>query len=176
MPPHPSAYDEREAAALNDAERREAADEIERLQSIADTTAIMTEQAIKRLKAQLARTETALDNEFNNGIALCAEIERLQKDAQPLPPSSLRIVERLRDAASDLAVEAADEIERLKARPADELLLEENTLMRAALLSQADKIERMQAEIDQLSEQLAEATTEVEKLRELWENSPSAAR
>ena len=79
MPPHPSAYDEREAAALNDAERREAADEIERLQSIADTTAIMTEQAIKRLKAQLARTETALDNEFNNGIALCAEIERLQK-------------------------------------------------------------------------------------------------
>jgi len=34
---------------------------------------------IKRLKAQLARTETALDNEFNNGIALCAEIERLQK-------------------------------------------------------------------------------------------------
>jgi hypothetical protein len=49
------------------------------------------------------------------------------------------IVARLRDAASDLAVEAADEIEQLR-------------------------------------EQLAEATTEVEKLRELWENSPSAAR
>ena len=64
----------------------EAADEIERLRAIADTTDIMTAQAIKRqneeiarLKAQLARTETALDNEFNNGIALCAEIEQLQK-------------------------------------------------------------------------------------------------
>ena len=37
---------------------------------------------IKRLKAQLARTETALDNEFNNGIALCAEIERLKMEAK----------------------------------------------------------------------------------------------
>jgi hypothetical protein len=31
-------------------------------------------------------------------------------------------------------------------------------------------------EIEQLREQLAEATAEIEKLRELWENSPSAAR
>ena len=37
---------------------------------------------IERLKAQLARTETALDNEFNNGIALCAEIERLKMEAK----------------------------------------------------------------------------------------------
>ena len=37
---------------------------------------------IKRLKAQLARTETALDNEFNNGIALCADIERLKMEAK----------------------------------------------------------------------------------------------
>ena len=40
----------------------------------------------------------------------------------------------------------------------------------------ADEIERMQTEIDQFEEQLAEATAEIEKLRELWENSPSAAR
>ena len=37
---------------------------------------------IKRLKARLARTDTALDNEFNNGIALCAEIERLKMEAK----------------------------------------------------------------------------------------------
>ena len=37
---------------------------------------------IERLKAQLARTETALDNEFNNGIELCAEIERLKMEAK----------------------------------------------------------------------------------------------
>ena len=39
---------------------------------------------IERLKAQLARTETALDKEFNNGIALCAEIERLKMEAKVL--------------------------------------------------------------------------------------------
>ena len=37
---------------------------------------------IKRLKARLARTDTALDYEFNNGIALCAEIERLKMEAK----------------------------------------------------------------------------------------------
>jgi len=47
----------------------------------------------------------------------------------------------------------------------------------------ADEIERLEAEnnqlyeqLEQLHEQLAEATSEIEKLRDLWENSPSAAR
>lgn len=47
----------------------------------------------------------------------------------------------------------------------------------------ADEIERLNAAYEQLretylqaAEQLAEATAEIEKLRELWENSPSAAR
>jgi hypothetical protein len=63
------------------------------------------------------------------------------------------IVERLRgkpapgDHCSKLIAEAADEIERLEAHPADELLLEENKLMRAALLSQSDEIERLRAVI-----------------------------
>jgi hypothetical protein len=46
------------------------------------------------------------------------------------------IIERLRDAASDLAVEAADEIE---------LLLEETKLMRAALRKQSAEIEQLRA-------------------------------
>jgi prefoldin subunit 5 len=68
---------------------------------------------------------------------------------------------------SELLNKAADEIERLTVNLGGSV---------AALKMCNDEIERMQAEIDQLSEQLAEATTEVEKLRELWENSPSAAR
>jgi len=34
---------------------------------------------MKQLRAQLNRTNDALDKEFNNGITLCAEIERLEK-------------------------------------------------------------------------------------------------
>jgi len=45
---------------------------------------------IKRLKAQLARTETALDYEFNNGIALCAEIEQLRAPKEPPPSPDIR--------------------------------------------------------------------------------------
>ena len=54
-------------------------DVVERLRDAASDLAVEAADEIERLKAQLARTETALDNEFNNGIALCAEIDRLQK-------------------------------------------------------------------------------------------------
>jgi len=67
----------------------EAADEIERLMAEHDDYVIRANanvcelnKKIDRLKAQLARTETALDKEFNNGIALCAEIERLKMEAK----------------------------------------------------------------------------------------------
>jgi len=53
-----------------------------------------------------------------------------------MPPMTTDIIERLRDAASDLAVEAADEIE---------LLLEETKLMRAALRKQSAEIEQLRA-------------------------------
>ena len=52
-------------------------------------------------------------------------------------------VNALFDKWHTIAAEKQAEIERLMARTADELLLEENKLMRAALLSQSDEIERL---------------------------------
>jgi len=87
--------------------------------------------------------------------------------------NSANIVEQLREAAelslneygeADRYREAADEIERLKA------------IADTVDIMTAQAIKRQNDEIEQLSEQLAEATAEIEKLRELWENSPSAAR
>jgi len=59
----------------------------------------MTNDENRRLRAQLKRTNDALDKEFNNGIALCAEIERLQaivsQDAEVMR-SLFAEIERLR--------------------------------------------------------------------------------
>jgi len=81
---------------------------------------------LERLRAMAPRSGDGGEARYNR--ALCEEaadeIERLR---------GLRDVIRRLD----------DEIERLTARPADELLLEENKLMRAALLSQSDEIERL---------------------------------
>jgi len=71
-----------EETKLMRAAPRKQSDEIERRGRLMDGDAaeiMRLLREIERLKAQLARTETALDNEFNNGIALCADIERLQK-------------------------------------------------------------------------------------------------
>lgn len=43
---------------------------------------------IDRLRAQLAKTEEALDREFANSISLLAEIVRLQTDDGTKPPLS----------------------------------------------------------------------------------------
>ena len=80
-------------------------------------------------------------------------VERLRARIRHFDEASL-LHEFLHYLKSDAALdkEAANEIERLKARPADELLLEENTLMRAALRKQSDEIERLQAIVSQDAE------------------------
>ena len=87
-------------------------------------------QEIEKLRAQLKRTNDALDKEFNNGIALCDAIERLKAE-----------FELFREAPSKLEV-AQYEIERLRAvimRAKDALLDGQSTqrvhdLLVAALL------------------------------------------
>ena len=74
-----------EETKLMRAAPRKQSDEIERRGRLMDGDAaeiMRLLREIERLKAQLARTETALDNEFNNGIALCADIERLKMEAK----------------------------------------------------------------------------------------------
>ena len=47
-------------------------------------------QEIEKLRAQLKRTNDALDKEFNNGIALCDAIERLK--AAPVSGDELNLI------------------------------------------------------------------------------------
>jgi hypothetical protein len=58
------------------------------------------------------------------------------------------------------------EIERLRNEMGDELLLEENKLMRAALRKQSDEIERLRARVADLEDQLLQALGERPMRRE----------
>jgi len=73
----------------------------------------------------------------------------------------LEIVERLRDAASDLAVEAADEIERLMAEH-DDYVIRAN----ANVCELNREIERLRARVADLEDQLLQALGERPMRRE----------
>jgi len=164
----------------------ERADEIERLTAEHDDYVIRANanvcalnKEIGGLRAQLKRTNDALDKEFNNGIALCAKIEQLRahidtlvqerdierKTYNDVTARHLLEIERLhedrtrRHGAHLFA--AASIVERLRDIPADLCWTEDKGAHRnipagAIAHEAADEIERLRKQVEEWREQAEE--------------------
>ena len=125
----------------------ERADELERLTAEHDDYVIRANanvcalnKEIGGLRAQLKRTNDALDKEFNNGIALCAKIEQLRAHIDTLVQE--RDIER--KTYNDVTARHLLEIERLH---------EDRTRRHGAhLFAAASIVERLRARIGHFDE------------------------